>query len=446
MEQNFVESQILELKREYSDGIRKTVIAFANTDGGKLIVGVDDDGTVVGLSNTHDDMLKISNSLRDAICPDVMMFISMWIDEINEKQVIIIQVERGTSCPYYLGNKGIRPEGVFIRQGASTVPASDAAILKMIRETSGNRYEIARSIEQNLTFSQTEKYFLEKNIEFGETQHKTLGLIGDDNTYSNLAFLLSDQCTHSIKFASFSGSHKEIFKERHEFTGSVLFQLEGVYEIIDKYNALGSTFSGLFRIDRKDYPDEVIREVLLNAVAHREYGISASTLVSIFDDRIEVLNVGGLIKGVTLSDIMLGVSASRNPNLANVLYRLELVEAYGTGMKKIMRNYEEYDFKPSVELSDNAFKVSLPNINYYRIQDEVKNKKSMELRQDLTEREAEIVEMIVREKSITRKDIEYEIGVSQATATRLLSDLLKKDIIKRLGSGNRLKYTLNEEI
>jgi len=445
MEQNFIESQVLEFKREYSDGIRKTVVAFANTDGGKLIVGVNNDGVVVGLDNPYDDMLKISNSLRDSIRPDVMVFISMIIDEIKGKQVIVINVERGTSCPYYLGNKGVRPEGVFLRQGASTVPASEAAILKMIRETSGNRYEVARSIEQNLTFTQTAKYFSDKNIKFEESQRRTLDLIGSDNTYTNLGFLLSDQCNHSIKFAAFNGSVKEIFKERNEFTGSVLLQLENVYEAIDKYNALGSTFSGLYRIDRKDYPEEVIREVLLNAVAHREYGISASTLVSIFDDRIEVLTVGGLIKGVTLSDIMLGVSASRNSNLANVLYRLELVEAYGTGMKKIMRNYDEYNFKPSIELSDNAFKVSIPNINYYRIQDEITKKKSLMKRLDLTEREEEVVRMFGNNDQITRKMVEEAIDISQATATRLLNNLLKKDAIKKVGSGKRLKYELTEQ-
>jgi len=442
MELNFVESQVLEFKREHSDGIRKTVIAFANTDGGKLIVGVNDDGTIVGLDNPYDDMLKISNSLRDSIRPDVMVFISMLIDEIEKKQIIVIEVERGTSCPYYLGNKGIRPEGVFIRQGAATVPASEAAILKMIRETSGNRYEVARSIEQDLTFAQTVKYFSEKNIEFGESQRRTLGLIGNDNTYTNLAFLLSDQCNHSIKFASFTGNAKEIFKERNEFTGSVLLQLENVYEAVDKYNALGSTFSGLYRIDRKDYPEEVIREVLLNAVAHREYGISASTLVSVFDDRIEVLTVGGLVKGVTLSDIMLGVSASRNSNLANVLYQLELVEAYSTGMKKIMKNYDEYDFKPSIELSDNAFKVSIPNINYYLIQDEVAKKKSLMKRDDLSIREEEVVRMLEDSKQITRKMVEEEVNISQATATRLLNDLLEKGVIKKVGSGKGLSYIL----
>jgi len=444
MDQKLIESQTLEFKREYSEGIRKTVIAFANTDGGRLLVGIDDDGKAVGLHNPYDDMLKIANVLRDNIRPDVMVFVSMLIDEIDGKQIIHIDVERGTSCPYYLRSKGVRPEGVFIRQNAATVSASETAILKMIRETSGNRYEVLRSMQQSLTFTQTAKYFSEKNIEFGESQRRTLGLIGNDNAFTNLAFLLSDQCTHSIKFASFIGSDKEIFKERNEFTGSVLLQLENVYEAIDRYNALGSTFSGLYRIDRKDYPEEVIREVLLNAVAHREYGISASTLVSVFDDKIEVLTVGGLIKGVTLSDIMLGVSASRNSNLANVLYRLELVEAYGTGMKKIMKNYDEYNFKPSVELSDNALKVSLPNINYYRIQDEIAKKRTLMKRQDLTEREEEVVQMFESNKQITRKVVEEEIDISQATATRLLNNLLKKGVIKKVGSGKRLTYELNE--
>ena len=439
-----VESQVLEFKRIYSDGVRKTVIAFANTDGGKLMIGVEDDGEIVGLENAHEEMLQISNSLRGTIKPDVMMLVSMLLEEIDGKYIIIIEVKKGLAAPYYLGNKGIRPEGVFVRQGASTVSASEAAILKMIRETSGNRYEVTRAVNQEITFENLGAHFARKNLKFEAIQYKTLGLVDNENQFTNLGFLLSDECDRSIKFAVYQGSAKRIFKYRREFTGSLLKQLEDVFLLIDKYNATASYVDGLYRNDIRDYPSEAIREALLNAIVHREYELSASTLISIFDDRLEILSAGSLMKGVTLSDIMLGLSSLRNPNLANIFYRLELIEAYGTGMQKIMEEYGDYAFKPIVEFSDNAFKITLPNINYY---DTFANKPieqtdEKNLNNELSEREETIVKLLQKQGSVRRKDIEILLAVSQATAITILRNMVTKRIIEKQGKGKNLKYTL----
>ena len=127
------ESLTVEYKREYIDDIKKTIIAFANTDGGELLIGVDDDGTVLGVDDPDDVMLKVTNSARDTIKPDVTIFMRVESRTIQGKSIISVSVQKGTACPYYLGAKGIRPEGVFVRQGASTVPATESAILKMIR-------------------------------------------------------------------------------------------------------------------------------------------------------------------------------------------------------------------------------------------------------------------------------------------------------------------------
>ena len=439
-----IESQVLEFKRIYSDGVRKTVIAFANTDGGKLIIGIDDDGEIVGLENAHEEMLQISNSLRDTIKPDVMMLVSMLLEEIDEKFIIIIKVKKGLAAPYYLGNKGIRPGGVFIRQGASTVSASEAAILKMIRETSGNRYEASRAVNQGLTFESLSIHFRRKNLKFEAMQYKTLGLVDNENQFTNLGHLLSDECDRSIKFAVYQGSAKRIFKYRREFTGSLLKQLEDAFLLIDKYNATAAYVEGLYRNDIRDYPSEAIREALLNAIIHREYELSASTLVSIFDDRLEILSAGSLMKGVTLSDIMLGLSSLRNPNLANIFYRLELIEAYGTGMQKIMEEYDDYDFKPIVEFSDNAFKITLPNINYYDTFANETGEQSNEkiLNEELSEREETIVKLLKKQVSVRRKDVETVLGVSQATAINVLRDMVTKRIIEKQGAGKNLRYTL----
>ena len=149
--------------------------------------------------------------------------------------------------------------------------------------------------------------------------------------------MLSDQCVHIIKLAVFEGSWKSVFRDRAELSGSLLKQLEDAYAYIDRYNRIRAEFEGLDRIDRRDYPADALREALLNAIVHRDYSVSVSTLISIFDDRIEFVTIGGLIRGISYDDIMLGVSALRNRHLANVFYRLKLIEAYGTGLLKIRR-------------------------------------------------------------------------------------------------------------
>lgn len=162
------ENKTTEFKREYTDDLKYAVVALANTDGGKIYVGINDDGSVQGVQNTDGTMLRITNMIRDAIRPDMTMFTECTVEEVDSKTVIILNVQRGTARPYYLSGKGIRPEGVYIRQGASSVPASETAILNMIKETSGDRYEDARSLNQQLTFEKATGYFAKRNIPFGE--------------------------------------------------------------------------------------------------------------------------------------------------------------------------------------------------------------------------------------------------------------------------------------
>lgn len=140
-----------------------------------------------------------------------------------------------------------------MRQSTATVPATESAILKMIRETGGDDYETTRSLKQELTFVSAEKAFREENIRFGEEQKRTLGIVGEDGAFSNLGLLLSDQCVHTVKAAVFEGIGKAVFKDRAEFTGSLLQQVNDAYEYIGKYNRTRAEFSGLKRIDMHDY-------------------------------------------------------------------------------------------------------------------------------------------------------------------------------------------------
>lgn len=433
-----IENKTTELKREYVEDIKNTVVAFANCDGGNIYIGINDDGSVTGISNVDETMLKATNAVRDAIRPDVTMFVECKNEIIEGKNVVCISVSRGTSRPYYLYGKGIRPEGVYVRRGASTVPASEMAILNMIKETSGDSYEKARSLNQKLTFNKTIEFFNKRNVTLQEKQMRTLSMIGEDGTYTNLAFLLSEQSTHTIKLAVFEGNKKTIFKDRKELSGSLLAQLEEAYEYIDIHNRNRAEFLGLERVDRRDYPIEAIREALLNAIVHKDYSFSSSTLISIFDDRIEFVTVGGLIKGVTLEDIKLGVSMLRNQNLANIFYRLKLIEAYGTGIFKINECYSDYKRKPTIEVTNNAFKITLPNVNFdSKILEPAK--KHFDILQD-----EQIKSLFDGKEHITRKDVENTLSVSQATAIKVIRELINEGVLTKKGNAKNIKYYLNK--
>ena len=131
-----------------------------------------------------------------------------------------------------------------------------------------------------------------------------------------------------------------MFRERREFGGSIIKQMEDVYQFIDLNNKTMATFSGLDRTDTRDYPEAAVREAWLNCLAHRDYSFSGSTIINIYDDRLEFVSLGGLVTGLSLESIFLGVSQSRNPNLAALFYRMGLIESYGIRFRE-WSNYKE---------------------------------------------------------------------------------------------------------
>jgi ATP-dependent DNA helicase RecG len=449
-----MENQTTEFKREYADTIKKTVAAFANSNGGTLYVGIEDDGHIAGLANPDDTLLKVSNAVRTAIKPDITLFTDYTLEPMNGAVVLKVKVQKGSSRPYYLAEKGIRPEGVFVRQGASSVPASETAILKMIKETDGETYENIRSLNQELSFKDTAREFKARGVEFGERQMASLKITRSDGIYTNLGLLLSDQCVHAIKLAVFEGLEKEVFMDRREFSGSLLQQLTDAYAFIDMHNHTHSEVKGLYRTDTRDYPEEALREALLNTLIHRDYAFSGSALVSIFEDRIEFVSIGGLVRGISLEDIMLGVSVARNENLAAIFYRLKLIEAYGTGVPKIIRSYAGTDRKPRIEATDNAFKITLPNRNAARnsfaytysekdIEPRMVSDSSMAIEEyDPAEYDRMVLNLLKKQPVIIRKDVETLLSLSQAMAVRVLKRLKDRGIIRAVGGGRKTRYVM----
>ena len=427
----FFESETVELKSEIVGDICKEVIAFANTHGGTLYIGVDNDGTVVGVENADAVTLQLNNMVRDSIKPDVTMFVHYETQTVGGKHIVAVTVQKGTGRPYYLAAKGMKPNGVYVRNGTSADPSTDTAIRLMIKETDGDSFEAARSLEQNLTFEAAAEEFKKCNVDFDQSKMKTLGMISQDGIYSNGGFLLSDQCSSTIKAATFSGTDQSEFQDRREFSGSLFIQMEELYAYLDLRNQTKATFDGLYRTDTRDYPEEAMREAIMNSLVHRDYSYSASTLVSVYEDRIEFVSIGGLLPGVEVEDIMLGLSVCRNPKLASVFYRLKLIEAYGTGMPKIMKAYKDSGLEPKIEATNNAFKITLPNRNAVKASAPATSGP-----------EAKIIAYLKEHSSIVRSEVDELLGVSQATSSRILKRLVKENKIAQDGSGRNTKYRL----
>lgn len=431
----FKESETVELKQTVIDDIKKEIVAFANSGGGILYIGIADDGDVIGLSNTEADIMNINNMVRDGIKPDVTLFTKSSVEEIDGRNIIKIEVQSGTERPYYLTGKGIRPEGVYVRHGTSSVPATDTAIRKMIRETDGESYEKLRSTEQELLFVSAKDEFARRGIQFEAAQISTLGLSNTDNIYTNLGLLLSDQCVHTVKTAIFQDTTQQIFKDRREFGGSLFSQINDVYNYLDMHNKTESTFDKLLRIDKRDYPETALREALLNAVVHREYAVSGSILVKMFSDRIEFISPGGLVSGIELGDIMSGYSACRNSALAAVFYRLQLIEAYGTGILKIFESYKTSLRQPKIEVTPNIFKIILPNLNV-QIGDDFANS-------PLTPQEL-ILGCIREQGYISRKQAEQLLGISQTATGVILRKMVENGILSKVGNSRNVHYIVSK--
>lgn len=435
------ENQNIEFKQEYVPDIRKEVMGFANAEGGTVYVGIRKDGTVFGVGDPDGVILQIVNSLKDALAPDIMPFVRVNSVEIEGKQVVEINVTTGTNRPYYLREKGLKPSGVYVRKGSSTQPMTEEGIRKMIFQNSGRSFELCRSMNQELTFHTLQAEMQKRLIELGTSQMRTLKLIGEDGLYTNLALLLSDQCETTTKVALFQGTDKEVFRDRKEFTGSILKQLEEVYQFINLLNKTKATFSGLDRTDMRDYPEEAVRESLLNSIVHRDYSFSGSNLVNIYENRMEFVSLGGLVSGLELKSIFLGVSQSRNPNLAAVFYRMRLIESYGTGIGKIERAYKTYQFQPEFETAKGVFRVTLPNRNEEQ-EREKQTTESVDTMVSLNEQKSLIVQYAKENGSVTRKEVEDLIGAGTTKAFRLLKELCEAGKLEQKGNGKLSTYVI----
>lgn len=429
------ESEKIEFKEEFSPRIYKEIIAFANSDGGCVFVGINDQGDAVGLKDVDDQLTRITNGIRDNISPDISLCIHY---KLYDPGVILIDVKEGTHKPYFLTSKGMTPSGVFVRQGSSSAPASNEAIEKMISERSLLSFESMRPANQELTFSQAQQVFEEKGITLDESKFVNLGLKDlITGEFTNTAYLISDQNPYKVKAAVFKNLLKTEFASSREFTGSVLKQVSDVIEYFNERNDIRTLITGSPSNTKIfNYPPAAIREAIINAIVHRDYSYVGDTIINMTEECIEVLSVGGLPSTLSYRQMMSGYSVPRNPKLADVFHRLQFIEAFGTGIRRIFLSYGESSKKPEIELFDNGFKIILPNVNYSAKD----NSSDVKLNPQMQK----LYDYLKSNSRISLADTESLLGVKTARVYALTNEMIGMGLIESEGRGKNKYYSLSK--
>ena len=359
----YAENEKTELKRELINEVKSEIVAFLNSDGGIIYVGVEDDGTVIGFSDNKekDNLdLKLGSWIQEAFFPKPSGLINYFF---NEDNVLEIHISKGTNKPYYLREKSPKPSGVYIRVGRSKRKASEDEILHMLMESYKYSYENDISENQELTFKAFKRTLEDNDIELTTRLMNSLGLKAKSGFYTNLAYLLSDQSHIVVKVAEYDSEMN--FKIKKSFTGSLVNILKDVEEQAERLNDLrviidGSSFK---RLEIKSYPGASVREMVMNAICHADYSVPSNIKIEFFPDKVKITSPGGIFNA-SLEEIMSGIQTYRNPRLVHVFDKLGMIENFGTGIPRTLYSYNDYDVKPEFNATNNFFIVTLPNVNY----------------------------------------------------------------------------------
>lgn len=372
------ESKNIEYKVTLPDKSKKymkTIVAFANTQGGKLVVGVDDKThEIVGVENEilFQLMDGIANAVSDSCMPQIIPDIEP--QTVDEKTVIIVSVEAGKNRPYYLKSKG-KENGTYIRVAGTSRQAFPEKIRELEMEGARISWDELTCVGYPVSKEATEKLcsdiesFREK-AGMAERSVKKEQLInwkilkqseGQLLATNAYALLTSDYFPFSkTQCAVFKGIDRAIFLDKREFTGPIYTQIEEAVDFVLRNIRLGATIDGLVRKEKYELPPEAIREMIINAHCHRNLLDESCIQVAVYDDRLEVTSPGGLYNGLTYEEVMNGHSKIRNKAIANIFSQMGLVEAWGSGIKRIFNAAKEYDLpEPKFQEFDNMFRVEL---------------------------------------------------------------------------------------
>lgn len=439
------ESSTLEFKREIPENeqIIKTVIGFCNRNGGKLVLGVESDGTVVGVSESEIQKIMeyVSKGIYDSSCPPIIP--AIYSQRLGEKNLLIIEVSAGMNKPYYRKAEGL-DKGTYIRLGRSTVRATADMVEELKWQSRGFSFDmlpVYHAKESDLDKTKILKFINSRKAKVETITSDILlsyQLITEEHASifptvggmllfgKNPQYFFSEAmiiCTH---FAGISG--REAIATI-DCTGTLFEQFSTAYNFILQRLPRSFTIRGPIREEELEVPAAAIREVLLNALIHRNYHISAPTKIAIFDNRLEIFSPGVFPGPLDTHNLKMGLTYIRNKVICKIFREAGYIEKLGSGFITLFESYEAKNlYPPQVIEGENFVKCILPRASFSTkpfINDETKK----------------IMGLFEITDEIATSDVMKTLGLSRATAGRRLSELIEKGLIKQVGQGKRTRYS-----
>jgi len=429
------ETNRIEFKRELNDKLEREVVAFLNNkEGGVIYIGIDDDGSVVGVSDTDDVQTKIALRIKDNIYPNTLGLFDVMVETIEEKKVVKIILSSGTEKPYYIKQYGMSPAGCYMRVGSTTMKMTTSQIDAFYARRLHTSIRNVVSPRQDLTFTQLKIYYQGIGYELNDNFARSLEFLVEDGRYNYLAYLMADDNGTSIKIAKYAGVDKCDLIESNEFGYCSL--IKSCYSVLDRLRNENHTFTKITssrRIERDLVDSTALREVVVNAFVHNDWSREIPPVFEIFSDRIEITSFGGLVYGQDIEDFFSMSSMPRCRELMRIFKDLELVEQLGSGMSRILRAYNRDVF----QISNNFIKVVLPfnkldAVSTPDAQNELKRELKDEPK-ELTERQQLIIDLMKENNRLAIADMSQKLHISETTIKREIGQLKKNGIINRYG-------------
>ena len=468
------ESKNIEFKEklpEDSKKYMKTIVAFSNGAGGRLIIGVNDDRKVVGVDQTAVFTMidKITNAISDSCEPLIIPDIAP--QAVGDKTVIVVEISAGRQRPYYLKSLGM-DKGTFIRTAGSTRRADRSYIQEMYYEDENRSFDNVVNKDIKVTdadikgFCEDMKKEAQRNCVSGKDAEKvktptrnnliTWGILKEENgvvrpTYAYYYLRGLDGVMSRIQCAVFKGNTRGIFVDRREYEGNLWEQVEQAYQFVLRNIHLGARIKGIHRQDVYELPPESIRELIINAVVNCSFLQESLVQVAIYDNRLEISSPGGLMPGVTIEKMKEGFSKVRNHGIANAFVYMNLIEQWGSGIPKILAQTKEYGL-PEVELIDMGIAL---RVNMYRAlpedkkqakkaSDKKKAKSDNDKRQTIKSSDSRTMfaEYLLQHGASATAEMAEFSGLSPQRTRAILSKMVDDGIIIAEGSNKTRKYRL----
>lgn len=414
------ESKTLEYKEQITKTFLKTVSAYANYGTGEIIFGISDDHKVCGIASLEDACLTIENMIKDNLVP-----VPKYQLEVHKNNTITLTVSEGNYKPYLYKHKAYK------RNDSATIEVDRLEFQRLILEGQNQTYEEQICDNQTLTF-ETFEHILKNHLNIQDLNNdilKTLELMSPDEHYNNAAALVSDHNHYKgIDIVRFGKSISEIMDRTIIENVSVFTQFHEAINMYQRYYQY-EKIDDISRTKVEMIPEKAFREALANALVHRLWDIDASIKISMFEDHIELTSPGSLLSGISVDEYLHGqISMLRNPIIGNIFFRLNYIEKFGTGIRRINEAYEDSIEKPAFTVFENSILVSLPVIHH-----------DLELDCD----EQMIVDLLRHERRLTRLQIDLATGFQKAKTVRILNRLIDQSIVKKHGSGKNTTYALS---